>query len=162
MASIKSLLNPAPELPVHDTPRFGVSYTFPSISMTRSLHPGRHKIPVKYKIPKDAPIFKENDPQGEIRYPPCEDRPDPIDKEHRKMELYPMEPDAKIGRYPRTIPYRSEKKSFEERTGRSRFEGMCFLMQILLCYTNQIPIPSVPVYVPLRGHRREMDYDVGL
>ncbi|KAJ5976358.1 hypothetical protein N7481_010065 [Penicillium waksmanii] len=122
MASIKSLLNPAPELPVHTTPGFGAQYTFPNISMARSLHPGRHKIPVKYKIAKDAPIFKPNDPQGEIRYPPCEDRPDPISEEHRRLELFPMEPDANIGKYPRTIPYRSEKKSFEEKTGRSKFE----------------------------------------
>ncbi|KAJ5391133.1 hypothetical protein N7509_006623 [Penicillium cosmopolitanum] len=122
MASIKSLLNPAPKFPVHTPPGFGARYTFPNISMARSLHPGRHKIPVKYKIPKDAPIFKPNDPQGEIRYPPCEDRPDPIAEEHRRLELFPMEPDANIGKYPRTIPYRSEKKSFEEKTGRSKFE----------------------------------------
>ncbi|KAJ5743791.1 apses transcription factor Xbp1 [Penicillium manginii] len=89
MASIKSLLNPAPELPVHTSPSFGASYNSPSISMARSLNPGRHRLAAKYKIPKDAPVFKENDPQGEIRYPPCEDRPDPIADEHRKLELYP-------------------------------------------------------------------------
>lgn len=162
MASIKSLLNPAPEFPVNITPGFGARYTSPNISMARSLHPGRHKIPVKYKIPKDAPIFKPNDPQGEIRYPPCEDRPDPIAKEHRRLELFPMEPDANIGKYPRTIPYRSEKKSFEEKTGRSKLEGTYSSVQSLLFYANQVSTLSVSVHIPLRRLRRELDYDVGL
>jgi hypothetical protein len=130
--------------------------------MARSLHPGRPKIPVKHKIPKDAPIFKPNDPQGEIRYPPCEDRPGPIAEEHRRLELFPMEPDANIGKYPRTIPYRSEKKSFEEKTGRSKFEGTYFSVRPLVFYTNQVSAPSVPVHIPIRGLRRELDYDVGL
>lgn len=33
--------------------------------------------------------------------------------------------EGEIMRYPRTIPYKSDKKSFEEKTGRSKFEGMC-------------------------------------
>lgn len=125
MASIESLLNPLPELAVR-TPRFGAQYTLTSISTARNMISGNNKSLGKQKVPKDAPVFKENKPQGEVRYPPCEERHEGLKEEHIRFKLFPMRENGNgnIGNYARTIPYKSEKKSFEEKTGRSKFEGM--------------------------------------
>lgn len=124
MASIHFLLNPAPEKPVAIHPEIDSNRAYFGVSMTRNLPPGRHKSPAKYKMPKDAPVFKKGDPQGELRYPPCEDRPEEIAEEHQKLKMHPMGADGKISDFARTIPYKSDKKSFEGRTGRRKLEGI--------------------------------------
>lgn len=103
MLSIGSLLNPVPERRIH----FRTPFTAP-----------REK---RLKMAKDAPIFRPGKTQGECRYPPHEN-PDPeLEKIHREFSLHPM---GLIGKYPRHIPYASDKKTFQERTGRDSFHGM--------------------------------------
>ncbi|KAJ5083025.1 hypothetical protein N7532_012068 [Penicillium argentinense] len=121
MASIQSLLNPLPDLAVR-TPGFGAPFNLPTMRAPKPSGPGRHRDPGKQKKPKDAPIFSEADPVGEVRYPPCEEVTDKIAEEHRKCQLYPMGEIEKISDFPRHIPYKSDKKTFEKRTGRDRLE----------------------------------------
>lgn len=114
MASIESLLNPLPELgrfPIPETP------LIPSSTGTGTSRP-RQK---RQKITKDAPVFNKGKIRGELRYPPCENRDEELTKIHREFEIHPM---GDIAAYPRHIPYNSDKKSFQERTGREFFEGM--------------------------------------
>ena len=114
MASIESLLNPLPELgrfPIPETP------LTPSSTGTGTSRP-RQK---RQKIAKDAPVFNKGKIRGELRYPPCEERDEELTKIHREFEIHPM---GDIAAYPRHIPYNSDKKSFQERTGREFFEGM--------------------------------------
>ncbi|KAE8330376.1 hypothetical protein BDV39DRAFT_213113 [Aspergillus sergii] len=72
------------------------------------------------KIAKDAPIFNRGKIRGELRYPPCEERSEALIQAHRQFQLHPM---GDIVEYPRHIPYNSDKKSFQEKTGRESFEG---------------------------------------
>jgi hypothetical protein len=69
---------------------------------------------------KDAPIFQRGKPRGEVRYPPYEDRDGKFSCQHRDFRIHPL---GNIADYPRHIPYNSDKKSFQERTGRESFEG---------------------------------------
>ncbi|KAB8277200.1 hypothetical protein BDV30DRAFT_245531 [Aspergillus minisclerotigenes] len=72
------------------------------------------------KIAKDAPIFNRGKIRGELRYPPCEERSEALIQAHHQFQLHPM---GDIAEYPRHIPYNSDKKSFQEKTGRESFEG---------------------------------------
>ena len=58
--------------------------------------------------------------KGKIRYSPCEIQDEKLKQEHQRFRLEPM---GAITDFPRHIPYNSEKKSFQERTGRDAFEG---------------------------------------
>ncbi|CAG8292249.1 unnamed protein product [Penicillium nalgiovense] len=108
MLSIKSLLNPQPE--------------------RRSPHPSfpvsREK---RQKMAKDAPVFRRGKIQGECRYPPCEERDAELEKAHRELSLRPF---GNIADYPRQIPYASDKKTFQERTGRDSFHVFQYTFQI--------------------------------
>lgn len=112
MASIQSLLNPAPE-PV---PFCRPSPTLTSSSTLNSRAPP----PKRQKLTKDAPVFTRGKIRGELRYPPCEERDEELARLHREYQIHPM---GRIAEYPRHIPYNSDKKSFQERTGRESFEG---------------------------------------
>ena len=101
MLSIKSLLNPEPE------------------RQFRVPHPP----PEKRKMAKDAPVFRPGKIQGECRYPPCEERDEALLQAHEEFNLRPL---GRIAEYPRHIPYASDKKSFQEKTGRDSFHGMFF------------------------------------
>lgn len=103
MLSIKSLLNPQPE-------RRNPHPSFPA---------SREK---RQKMAKDAPVFRRGKIQGECRYPPCEERDAELEKAHRELSLRPF---GNIADYPRQIPYASDKKTFQEKTGRDSFHGMC-------------------------------------
>ncbi|KAJ5169945.1 uncharacterized protein N7500_002728 [Penicillium coprophilum] len=106
MLSIKSLLNPQPE---RRSP-----YPFPA----------REK---RQKMAKDAPIFRRGKIQGECRYPPCEERDAELEKAHRELSLRPL---GNIADYPRHIPYASDKKTFQEKTGRDSFHVFQYTFQI--------------------------------
>lgn len=111
MASIESLLNPLPDLGI--TRRSSIIPSRPLVSSA-----SRHK---KQKAAKDAPVFLRGKIRGELRYPPCEERDETLAKHHRDFRIHPM---GEIAEFPRHIPYNSEKKSFQEKTGRESFEGM--------------------------------------
>lgn len=74
---------------------------------------------------KDGPIFREGDVHGVVRYPPCEERDEELAKIHAEYNLYPM---GRIADFPRQIPYSSDKKSFQEKTGRDSFHGRSRLL----------------------------------
>lgn len=69
---------------------------------------------------KDGPVFRQGSVQGELRYPPCEERDEYLAKIHAEWRLHPM---GRIADYPRHIPYQSDKKTFQEKTGRDSFHG---------------------------------------
>lgn len=100
MLPIKDLLNPEPGR------QFRVSGPVPI---------------VKRKMAKDAPVFLPGKIQGECRYPPCEERDEELERAHREFQLRPM---GNIAEFPRHIPYASDKKSFQQKTGRDSFDGM--------------------------------------
>jgi hypothetical protein len=74
----------------------------------------------KQKMAKDAPIFQRGKTRGEVRYPPDEHRDGDLATLHREFRIHPF---GNIADYPRHIPYNSDKKSFQELTGRESFEG---------------------------------------
>ncbi|RJE26692.1 APSES transcription factor Xbp1 [Aspergillus sclerotialis] len=119
MASIQSLLNPAPE-PYRALP--------PSPALTSSTTlSSQASRPKKQKLTKDAPIFTRGKIRGELRYPPCEERDEQLTKLHREFQIHPM---GRIAEYPRHIPYNSDKKSFQEQTGRESFEVFQYTFKI--------------------------------
>ncbi|OJJ49063.1 hypothetical protein ASPZODRAFT_13801 [Penicilliopsis zonata CBS 506.65] len=134
MASIESLLNPLPES------SFPFAVPAPSKRVFTPLKPR----PKKPKVAKDAPIFTRGTVRGDLRYPPCEERDEELAQMHREFQIHPM---GEIASFPRHIPYNSEKKSFQERTGRESFE--------VFQYTFKIP-----------GEEKEWtvmwDYNIGL
>ena len=152
MLSIRDLLNPLPEVS-----RISSSYTMPnspiSAASGTSLTSGR-----KVKLAKDAAVFRPGKPQGIVRYPPCEERDEELAAIHRAYKLHPW---GKIASYPRNIPYQSDKKSFQERTGRDYFEGKekFFLMD---CFRRMLISFSLSIHLPDSRRRNYMDHDVGL
>ena len=69
---------------------------------------------------KDAPIFREGNIRGKLRYAPCEVQNEELAAVHSEFQIHPR---GRIALYPRHIPYNSDKKSFQEKTGRESFEG---------------------------------------
>lgn len=108
MWPIKDMLNPLPE----ERPR---------------RPPPREK---RARMPKDAPLFRPGPTRGEVRYPPFETSDETILQHHREFELHPL---GKIAEFPRHIPYQSDKKTFQEKTGRDSFNGTAPLLFILGC-----------------------------
>ncbi|KNG85175.1 APSES transcription factor Xbp1 [Aspergillus nomiae NRRL 13137] len=119
MASIESLLNPLP-----DASQFSLPSPAPTSSDAAPCSEPRQKKP---KIAKDAPIFNRGKIRGELRYPPCEERDEALTQAHRKFQLQPM---GDIAEYPRHIPYNSDKKTFQEKTGRESFEVFQYTFKI--------------------------------
>ncbi|KAL4776653.1 hypothetical protein BDW60DRAFT_224261 [Aspergillus nidulans var. acristatus] len=123
MTSIQFLLNPLPSLPSSD--RCPLPTPSPTISSsTAMLRSPRQR---KQKMAKDAPIFQRGKPRGEVRYPPYEDRDGKFSCQHRDFRIHPL---GNIADYPRHIPYNSDKKSFQERTGRESFEVFQYTFQL--------------------------------
>ena len=69
-------------------------------------------------------ILVKASPNGEVRYKPCEVQDGIIGFQHEKFNVQGVDT---IKDFPRHIPYNSEKKMFQERTGRDAFEGERFL-----------------------------------
>ncbi|KAJ5087289.1 hypothetical protein N7456_010905 [Penicillium angulare] len=118
MSSIKDLLNPMPE---PEEPKFEPE---PERERHRQRPPAREK---RVRMPKDAALFRPGEPRGEVRYPPIETSDESLLEKHRKFKLHPM---GRIGEFPRHIPYQSDKKSFQEKTGRDSFNVFQYTFQI--------------------------------
>ncbi|KAJ5884687.1 APSES transcription factor Xbp1 [Penicillium taxi] len=116
MGSIQDLLNPLPE-------GSHVGYSRGSRNST-SAPRYREK---RSRAPKDGPMFRPGNPHGEIRFPPYEAHDEELIEIHQKWNLYPM---YQIADYPRQIPYASDKKSFQERTGRDSFHVFNYTFQV--------------------------------
>lgn len=111
MVTVASLLNPMPpslepscELITPDTP-----------TSRPSSPPSK-----RFKVSKSTVIMVKAQPNGEINYPPYETQDLAIQTAH---EQYRLEPRCNIRAFPKHIPYNSDKKSFQEKTGRDAFEG---------------------------------------
>ncbi|KAI9374693.1 hypothetical protein BJX61DRAFT_263841 [Aspergillus egyptiacus] len=140
MASIESLLNPLPSLSSSD--RCPLPTPSPTSSTTSvMMRTPRQK---KQKMAKDAPVFNRGKAKGEVRYPPCEERDEELARLHREFRIHPF---GNIADYPRHIPYNSDKKTFQELTGRESFE--------VFQYTFQLPGEEKPWTVM-------WDYNIGL
>ncbi|CAG8272507.1 unnamed protein product [Penicillium salamii] len=108
MLPLKSLLNPEPERQSRGTP--------PPASSAKPR-----------KMPKDALVYVRGKIQGQCRFPPCEERDEGLAKAHREFRLQPL---GNIADYPRQIPYASDKKTFQQRTGRDSFHVFQYNFQI--------------------------------
>jgi len=72
---------------------------------------------------KAAATLVKGKPKGEVNYPPFEMQGlDEVTTAAYKM--FEVQPIGQISDYPKRIPYNSEKKSFQQKTGRDGFEGM--------------------------------------
>lgn len=144
MAAIQSLLNPLPEsktepstpssTPTFSTPRYLPSPSSIYRATPRPRTPSPPGARKKQKLCKDQAIFTRGAIRGECRYPPFEFQDELLEAQHQQFELHPM---GQIADFARHIPYNSEKKLFESKTGRQWFEGRhisgCFgirLMQV--------------------------------
>ncbi|KAL6232385.1 hypothetical protein BDW75DRAFT_217881 [Aspergillus navahoensis] len=123
MTSIDFLLNPLPSLPSSDC----CPLPTPSPTISSSTFVLRSPRQKKQKMAKDAPIFQRGKPRGEVRYPPYEDRDGKFSRQHHDFRIHPR---GNIADYPRHIPYNSDKKSFQERTGRESFEVFQYTFQL--------------------------------
>lgn len=75
----------------------------------------------KLKMTKDAAVFQHGPIRGECRFPPDEFQDTVLAAYHQQFEVTPF---GEIADYPRHIPYNSEKKRFQEKTGREHLNGM--------------------------------------
>ena len=75
----------------------------------------------KQKMSKAAATLVKGKPKGQVNYPPYEIQDEVLAAEYEKFEVQPI---GRIREYPRTIPYNSEKKNFQQKTGMAGFEGM--------------------------------------
>lgn len=123
MVSVASLLNPAP--PSFERFRDGATPAFNEYPKQSSpaLAPSK-----KQKMSKAAATFVKGKPKGEINYPPYEIQDEATAAEHAKFEVQPI---GRIGEYPKRIPYKSEKKTFQQKTGMDGFEGKCFHLKTI-------------------------------
>ncbi len=69
---------------------------------------------------KDGAVFSKGKIKGRVEYPPFERLDRDSVRAVRKFKVFPF---GDIAKYPRHIPYNSEKKSFLEKTGRESLEG---------------------------------------
>ena len=91
---------------------------------------------------KSAAVFVKGKPKGTINYKPCEIQDATIAAEHRRFHVEPI---GYISDYPRHIPYNSDKKSFQQRTGRDAFEGKRRSSKLL---DLKLTHDSIPIHVP--------------
>lgn len=117
MVPVASLLNPTPpsleRIQHRPTPAFKNYLKQASPSWAPSK---------KQKLSKAAATFVKGKPKGEVNYPPYEIQDEATAAEHEKFKVQPI---GQIGEYPKRIPYNSEKKTFQKKTGMDGFEGMC-------------------------------------
>lgn len=137
MASIESLLNPVPPEPARKRSEWqGKLQQQHHQYQQQQQHQRPNTFPPDIsdkrppRIPKDAPVFTPGKVRGELRYPPYEERDEVLDSQHALFEIHPTI--GNIAKFPRHIPYSSEKKGFLEKTGRESFEGGGFFSFFVL------------------------------
>lgn len=111
---------------------------------------------------KAAATFVKGKPKGEVNYPPYEVQDDATAAEHEKFEVQPI---GHIGEYPKRIPYNSEKKTFQQKTGMDGLEGTSHYLNKICVEEKLIHEISLPVHFQNAGRysRQGRTYcDVGL
>lgn len=116
MVPVASLLNPSPPSfeRLRDTPESASS------SRQTSPYPSSLMPMKKQKMPKGKASFVKGKSKGEVNYPPYETQDIITAAEHQRFEVRPI---GHISECPRRIPYNSDKKTFQQKTGRDGFEG---------------------------------------
>lgn len=125
MVSVASLLNPSPPVfeRLRDTPDSASSSSREGSPYPSSLLPFK-----KQKMHKGVSILIKGEPKGKVNYAPYEIQDTHTAAEYQKYEVKPI---GQISDYPKRIPYNSDKKSFQQRTGRDGFEGINTPIEIL-------------------------------
>lgn len=115
MVPVASLLNPLPASFERAVTKSPIPI---SVLYTSALQPAK-----KPKMSKAAATFVKGKPKGDVNYPPfeLEDLDEATEAAYERFDVRPV---GQISEYPKRIPYNSEKKSFQQKTGRSGFEGI--------------------------------------
>lgn len=93
------------------SPSQSLSYT-----SSPSMSSGR-----KQKLRKDAPIIRKAQTKGVVQFPAHEAGDDEVLA--AQYEIYQITPRGNIAEHCHRYPYSSDKKEFQENTGRDGFEG---------------------------------------
>ncbi|KAL9580685.1 MAG: hypothetical protein Q9212_004344 [Teloschistes hypoglaucus] len=122
MLSVASLLNPDPPLSELPSPLPSPCSTLysPSASL-------RTPLVRKHKLCKDEATFVKGIPQIKVNYWPCELQNEKATAEHSKYQLYPF---GRIAEFCKHVPYRSEKKTILNKTGREGFDVFQYTFQM--------------------------------
>jgi hypothetical protein len=75
----------------------------------------------KQRIPKDAPIIRKAQTKGVVQFHPHEAGDDKVLGD--QYMRYQITPNGDIAEHCHKYPYSSDKKEFQENTGRDGFEG---------------------------------------
>ncbi|OBT91956.2 hypothetical protein VE01_09938 [Pseudogymnoascus verrucosus] len=145
MLSLSSLLNPisTSESRWISLPSSSPSY-YSHLSPNESPRPSGQQSSAKSKMSKDGAVFFKGKVMGTVMFPPFENLDPESVREVQKYKVFPL---GEIVKYPRHIPYNSEKKSFLEKTGRHSFE--------VFQYTFRLPGEE-------KEHTVMWDYNIGL
>lgn len=92
---------------------------------------------------------------GTVTFPPFENLDPESMREVQKYKVFPL---GEIVKYPRHIPYNSEKKSFLEKTGRHSFEGKNAFRPLRISDKSI----SFPIHIPASRRRKRTHGNVGL
>ena len=124
MLSLSSLLNPISTSDPRQTDSAPTPSYYSDLLVQRSARSAPRialqEFSPKSKMSKDGAVFSKGKIKGRVVYPPFEKLDQNSLRAVRKFKVYPF---GDIAKYPRHIPYNSEKKSFLEKTGRESFEG---------------------------------------
>lgn len=118
MVSVASLLNPLPS----------ASESCPGTPDSRFQTPTSHTLTPdfsvssskKLKMSKSTASLVKAKAKGKVNYQPYEEQDEITSAIYRRFQVEPI---GHIGDYPKHIPYKSDKKTFEQRTGRTAIEG---------------------------------------
>lgn len=156
MLSLSSLLNPisTSESRWISLPSSSPSY-YSHLSPNESPRPSGQSSSAKSKMSKDGAVFFKGKVMGTVMFPPFENLDPESIREVQKYKVFPL---GEIVKYPRHIPYNSEKKSFLEKTGRHSFEGRNAIY-ILGIADKTI---SFPIHIPTSRRRKRTHGNVGL
>ncbi|KAL8689274.1 MAG: hypothetical protein Q9218_005017 [Villophora microphyllina] len=122
MLSVASLCNPDPQASDHPKPLPSPCSTLYSPEPSPRTPYGK-----KQKLCKDEATFVKGTPQMPVFYWPDERRDEKAAAEHEKHQLYPF---GRIAEYCKHVPYRSEKKTILNRTGREGFDVFQYTFQM--------------------------------
>ena len=116
MVSVASLLNPLPP-PLIKEPNSVSSGTYTPRS---SPSPAASRTKLDMEKSKSASTFFKCKGNAKANFKPCEFEDEGISAEHSRFHMSPL---RQIRENPRHIPYSSDKKSFQQKTGRDAIDG---------------------------------------
>jgi hypothetical protein len=160
MLSLSSLLNPiSTSEPRRIEPPPSSSY-YSKLSLKENPQFRLQDYPAKTKMSKDGAVFSKGKIKGKVLFPPFENLDQDSLRAVRKFKVFPL---GEIVKYPRHIPYNSEKKSFLEKTGRESFEGKIYPSYCLTWLTwSSVFQYTFQVANDEKEYTVMWDYNVGL